>query len=86
MKKQQIAFRAEHICLQAGDFALQDVSFSLTGNDYMILLGPTGSGKSMLLEVLAGLRRPDSGRIFLNDREITRLPPEQRGFSTGIFP
>lgn len=73
------SFQAEKLCVQAGEFALQDISFFLHGKEYLIVLGPTGCGKTMLLETLAGLRKPVAGRLFLNHCDITAWPPEARG-------
>jgi molybdopterin-binding protein len=53
------------------DFCLTDVSFSIGKGDYFILLGESGAGKSMILETIAGLVKPDSGTINLNGRNIT---------------
>lgn len=56
-------------------------SFSLTvePGEVMALLGPSGSGKTTALRSVAGFVRPVSGRVFVNDREVTRLPPYARG-------
>lgn len=71
---------ASELTVQAGAFKLDDVSFALDRQQYMIVLGPTGCGKTMLLETLAGLRKPASGRIFRDGSDITGWPPEERGF------
>lgn len=73
-------FQASGLNVRCGKFKLQDISFSLEKNDYLIILGPSGCGKTMLLETLAGLRKPDSGKIFLGKDNITLWPPEERGF------
>lgn len=52
-------------------FGLEDISFSLQKGDYFILLGVSGAGKSMVLETIAGLLKPDSGNIVMNGRDIT---------------
>jgi len=59
-------------------FCLKKISFKVEKHDYFILLGASGAGKSILLETIAGLILPDSGRIELNGRDITRLPIQQR--------
>ncbi len=70
--------RIEHISKDLGEFFLKDVSLDIDEGDYFMVLGPTGAGKTILLETIAGIYRPDRGRIFLKDREITRLPPRDR--------
>jgi len=76
--------RVEAIEYRAGNFTLGPLSVELEGNEYFVLLGPTGSGKSMFLELISGLRKPVGGSIFLGGREITHLAPEKRniGFVT----
>ncbi|MGH9327987.1 MAG: ABC transporter ATP-binding protein [Terriglobia bacterium] len=56
---------------------LAGVSFRLEYGETLILLGVTGSGKSVLLKLLAGLLKPDSGEIFIEGQEITSLPETQ---------
>jgi sulfate transport system ATP-binding protein len=59
--------------------ALDDVSFEVPAGSLTALLGPSGSGKSTMLRVIAGLEHPDAGEVWLDDREVTRLPPQERG-------
>ena len=59
-------------------FILNDISFRVEKHDYFILLGSSGAGKSLLLETIAGLIRPDSGTIEMNGRDITWRPIQQR--------
>ena len=56
-----------------------EVSLALEAGQTLALLGPSGSGKSTLLRLVAGLEVPDSGSIYLNQTELTHLPPERRG-------
>ena len=53
--------------------ALRDVSFQLRRREMIVLLGESGSGKSVLLRLAMGLLRPDSGQIFIGDREVEKL-------------
>jgi sulfate/thiosulfate transport system ATP-binding protein len=63
-----------------GDFtALDDVSVEIPSGSLTALLGPSGSGKSTLLRVIAGLERPDAGRVEIDGRDATGLPPQRRG-------
>jgi len=64
-----------------GRFRLHPVDLDLAPGDYWILLGPTGSGKSILLSLLAGLIRPDGGQILKDGVDVTCLAPENRRFS-----
>ncbi|MCS7187349.1 MAG: ABC transporter ATP-binding protein [Armatimonadetes bacterium] len=72
---------AENLTVRSGDFVLQDVTLSLERGQCGVVVGPSGAGKSTLLETIAGLRKPERGRITLNGREITNLPPERRGIA-----
>jgi len=71
--------RTEGISLQLGTFQLQRLSIDVAKGKYFILLGPPGSGKTIFLECLCGLKRVDSGRIFIDGRDVTNLEPRARG-------
>ncbi|MFB3889363.1 MAG: ATP-binding cassette domain-containing protein [Candidatus Bathyarchaeia archaeon] len=60
-------------------FALRDINLTVAQGEYFILLGPTGAGKTLLLETIMGFHKPDRGRILLSGVDITELPPEKRG-------
>ncbi len=63
-----------------GDYvALDDVSMEVRDGSLTALLGPSGSGKSTLLRVIAGLEQPDSGSVFLDGQDFTRVPVQKRG-------
>ena len=62
----------------AGSFRLGPVSLAIAPGQVLAVLGPSGAGKTMLLETIAGLRPHRSGRISLAGTDITALPPEQR--------
>jgi len=71
--------RIDHVSKKFGDtVALDDVSLDIHAGEVFFLLGPSGCGKSTLLRAIAGLQEPTSGRIFFNDRDVTRLPTDQR--------
>jgi molybdate/tungstate transport system ATP-binding protein len=70
--------RLESVSLRLGDFAVHDVSFDVAAGEYFVLLGPTGAGKTVLLECLAGLHPPDRGHLFLGGVQVNALPPERR--------
>lgn len=68
-----------NIAWQAGSFSLSDISFDVPAGHYAVLMGKTGTGKTSLVELICGLRLPHSGSIWLNNQDVTRLPPGQRG-------
>ncbi|GMA16201.1 ABC transporter ATP-binding protein [Deinococcus metallilatus] len=58
--------------------AVDDVSLNVGAGETVALLGPSGCGKSTVLRCVAGLERPDAGRICIGGRDVTTLPPEAR--------
>ena len=67
--------------LYLGEFNLRGVSLNVPSGKYMVVLGPSGAGKTLLLECIAGLRKPTKGRIIIDDVDVTNLPPEKRGLA-----
>jgi NitT/TauT family transport system ATP-binding protein len=57
--------------------ALDDISFDVSPGEFVCLIGPSGCGKSTLLSLVAGLERPDSGGISINDRPVTQPGPDR---------
>lgn len=84
--------KIEHVIKTFGKVtAVDDVSLTIEDQEFVVLLGPSGCGKTTLLRAVAGLGLPDSGRISIGGREITYLPPRERGISMvfqsyAIFP
>jgi molybdate/tungstate transport system ATP-binding protein len=62
-------------------FALTNVNLSIPEGSYFVLLGPTGSGKTLLLEAIAGAYRPNEGRVLVCGEDVSTLPPEKRKIS-----
>ena len=58
--------------------ALDGIDLTIKDGEYLVVLGPSGAGKTTLLRTVAGLLRPDRGRISIGGRDVTRLPPEER--------
>ena len=60
--------------------AVDDVSLEVAPGELLALVGASGSGKTTTLRIAAGYEHPDSGSVFIGDRDITRLPPQKRAF------
>ena len=73
--------RVKNLCVDLGDFQLQDINLTVDEGEYFIVLGPTGAGKTVLLESIAGLYPVKSGQIWLRGKEVTSLEPEKRNIS-----
>lgn len=64
-----------------GDFtAVDNVTFEVGAGELLALVGASGSGKTTTLRIAAGYETPDSGTVTLGGKDITRVPPERRGF------
>ncbi len=69
----------DRVGLALGEFSLKDISFTVRGGEYFFIIGPSGAGKTIILEAIAGLHVPDTGRILLSGKDVSTIPPEQRG-------
>lgn len=58
--------------------ALENINLEIRNGEFLTLLGPSGCGKTTLLRLLSGIEKPDQGAIFINGKDATNLPPEQR--------
>jgi molybdate/tungstate transport system ATP-binding protein len=69
----------EDLSVVVGDFRLNRITIEAGDGEYLVLLGPSGAGKTVLLEVIAGLRAPDTGIVTVNRQDMDDVPPEHRG-------
>ena len=74
--------RLADIAVRAGVFRLELEALTLGDGEYLVVLGPTGAGKSVLLETIAGLRTVERGEIWFGGEDVTAQPPERR--ATGL--
>ena len=65
-------------------FILSDINLTIEKKSFTVLLGKNGSGKSTILNLIAGFRQPDAGTLFLDKNNITVLPPNQRNIGMVI--
>jgi molybdate/tungstate transport system ATP-binding protein len=73
-----LTLKIDHVSKKLGMFSLKDVSLEVAEGEYFVLLGPTGAGKTVLLEVIMGFHYPDKGKVLLNDQNITNLQIDKR--------
>ncbi|MHC1630379.1 MAG: tungstate ABC transporter ATP-binding protein WtpC [Methanoculleaceae archaeon] len=70
--------RIEHVSRDMGEFTLKDVSLEVQQGEYVVIIGPTGAGKTILVETVAGIYPPDCGRIWLHGKDITHEEARNR--------
>ena len=58
--------------------AVNNVSFSCKDGEFFSILGPSGAGKTTTLELIAGIKKLDSGEVYIGDRLVNDLPPQER--------
>ncbi len=77
MKK--VKLEVKNITKRFGDLlAVNNVSFEVYEGETFTLLGPSGCGKTTTLRIIAGLEKPDKGRVFIGGRDVTDVPPRER--------
>ena len=70
--------RCKDLHITQGDFSLNRISFEVKQGEYAVLMGKTGCGKTTVLESVCGLRKIKSGKIWLGEKEISKLMPAKR--------
>lgn len=73
--------KIEGLTILFDSFKIENLEIQIEEEEFHFLLGPTGSGKTLILESIMGLRKPKKGKIWIGDREVQNLPPEQREIS-----
>jgi len=76
--------KIENLNFNNKNFKLENINLEILKNEYCIILGPTGSGKTTLLKCILGLNKIVSGKIFINEKEITNISTEDRNI--GFLP
>lgn len=71
----------KNISIKNRSFEIKDLSLTIPSGSFYCLIGPTGCGKTTLLETILGLRRLSRGKILLEGKDITTIPIHKRGFS-----
>jgi len=74
-----VRIRLENISFKKdGVQILSNINLTIEDQEYLIIVGPTGAGKTSLIGLISGLYKPTSGKIFFDDEDITNLPPNER--------
>ncbi len=68
----------QNISIKLGNFHLDQVSMEIPSSKYCVLMGSSGSGKTTIIEAICGLRKVHSGKIIINDIDVTGLRPSDR--------
>ena len=71
----------KNVRVKVADFNLQQVNLAAAKGTYTVILGPTGAGKTVLLESIAGLHAVRKGAVILDGKNVTDTVPEERGVS-----
>ena len=64
--------------LKLGQFNLQDINLKVKSEEFFVILGPSGAGKTVLLDLIAGFSYPNTGKVLLDGEDVTFLPIEKR--------
>jgi ABC-type Fe3+/spermidine/putrescine transport system ATPase subunit len=73
--------KIRNMSVKLGNFSLKEIDLNIKMGEFFVLLGPTGSGKTVLLESIAGLKPVINGQIVINGRNLTGKKPEERNIS-----
>lgn len=66
------------VSIAAGSFLLSELDLRVERGEYAVLMGPSGQGKTTILEAICGLRKVTAGKILIDGHEVTRWPPADR--------
>jgi spermidine/putrescine transport system ATP-binding protein len=73
----------EHVVKRFGSYvAVQEANFAIEQGEFFSLLGPSGCGKTTTLRMIAGFEQPSSGRVLLDGKDVSRVPPYRRNVNT----
>lgn len=76
--KKEIILKLRNLKKKFDTFQLGPINLDIYRDDYLVLLGPTGAGKTVLFQLICGITKPDEGEISLEGENINQLSPEER--------
>jgi len=68
----------KNVSADFGDFYIKNINLEIKEKEYFVILGPTGAGKTLLLEIIAGFHKLKEGQIFIMGKNISKIPPNER--------
>ena len=75
--------RLEHVAKRFGTFtAVHEADFGIRSGEFFSVLGPSGCGKTTILKMIAGFEQPTSGRVLLDGKDVSSVPPYRRNVNT----
>ncbi len=81
--EQPTVVRIDHVTKSFGDYvAVEEADFGIAAGEFFSMLGPSGCGKTTTLRMIAGFEQPSSGRILLDDQDVSEVPPYRRDVNT----
>lgn len=66
------------VSITLGDFSLNKINIEVRSGEFFTILGPTGAGKTVILELIAGLYMPETGKVMINGSDAINIPPDKR--------
>lgn len=77
MSKKEI-IKIKNLYTDFGSFQIKDINLQIHENEYYMLLGPTGAGKTLILELIAGFHKYERGEIYINQKNMKNVPASKR--------
>jgi ABC-type sugar transport system ATPase subunit len=90
-KEVELMLQIKNVSLRAGDFTVTDIDLTVDPKEYFVMMGQTGSGKSLLVKAVCGIIPIQNGSIHIDGKDVTNLEPRRRqvGYvpqSSSLFP
>jgi molybdate/tungstate transport system ATP-binding protein len=77
-EREMTSVDVQHASVKLGDFNLQDINLNVKTKEFFVILGPSGAGKTVLLDLIAGFSYPSTGKVFIDSEDVTFMPTEKR--------
>lgn len=73
-----LAIELKDLSVDLGEFKIKRINLAINDGEYFVVLGPTGAGKTILLETIVGIHDPHQGKIYIKGKDRTKTAPESR--------